>query len=172
MSIRRVRVGIWAAVWGGLVLSAAQAWPAAVGQDFPVLRLPDVETGAVVEIRPEPGKVLAVVYMQTSCAACRKELLALKTLKARYPGLDVVAVSVDSGSPARVRRYREHFGFDFPFVHDPEFRTPERFGFSFTPALVLVDRDGKIALLKGGYRPGDERELERKIQQLLRRVGQ
>ena len=165
MWIRKTGAGV--AAWIGLLLMATPAWPAGVGDDFPVLQLPDVETGVVVEVRPQADRVLAVVYMQTSCAACRKELLALKTLKTKYPALDVVAVSVDSGSPARVRRYKEHFGFDFPFVHDPEFRTPGQFGFSFTPALVLVDRAGKIALLKGGYRPGDERELELRIQGLL-----
>jgi peroxiredoxin len=104
--------------------------------------------------------------MQTSCAACRQELLALKDLRGKYPELKVVAISVDSGNPARVARYREHFGFDFPFVHDPDFKTPELFGFSFTPALVLVAKDGTIGLLKGGYRPGDEVELERKILEL------
>ena len=120
-----------------------------------------VDLGAVLQ-----GSVGAISYMQTSCAACRQELLALKDLRGKYPELKVVAISVDSGNPARVARYREHFGFDFPFVHDPDFKTPELFGFSFTPALVLVAKDGTIGLLKGGYRPGDEVELERKILEL------
>ncbi|MHB8764746.1 MAG: peroxiredoxin family protein, partial [Deferrisomatales bacterium] len=91
------------------------------------------------------------------------ELQALQELAPRFPQLEVVVVSVDSGSPARVKRYKEHFGFNFAFLHDPEFKTPELFGFSFTPALVLVGRDGKIAVLKGGYRPGDEAEIEAKV---------
>ncbi len=156
-------------LWLGSVVCPVAAGTVGVGDPFPGLRLPDVDTGALVDVRPEPGSLLAVVYMQTSCAACRKELLAFKELRARYPDLRVLAISVDSGSPARVKRYREHFGFDFPFLHDPEFKTPELFGFSFTPALVLVDREGRIALRKGGYRPGDERGVEQKIQELLGR---
>ncbi|GAB4262952.1 MAG: hypothetical protein Kow0092_13530 [Deferrisomatales bacterium] len=108
----------------------------------------------------------AVVFMQTSCAACRKELLAIKDLQARYPRFKVVVVSVDAGSPSRVERYKDHFGFPFPFVHDPEFTVPEQFGFSFTPATVLVDKTGRIARLKGGYRPGDEAALEQQILEL------
>lgn len=147
------------------------AWAAAkVGDPLPELKLPSVETEEVLSAGDLlAGKVGAVCYMQTSCAACRKELLALKDLAAKYPKFGVVVVSVDAGSPARVQRYREHFGFDFPFLHDPEFKTPELFGFSFTPALVLVDPSGKIALLKGGYRPGDEAGIEAKIQELLKR---
>ncbi|NOY44561.1 MAG: TlpA family protein disulfide reductase [Deltaproteobacteria bacterium] len=166
------------ALWGwvvvllaGISIGVATA-PAAerytVGAAFPDLALPDVEGGRSVDVGDYlSGSVGAVVFMQTSCAACRKELLALKELVERYPGLRVVAISVDSGSPARVKRYREHFGFQFPFLHDPEFKTPGVFGFSFTPALVLVDEAGTIALLKGGYRPGDEKVLETRIRELL-----
>ncbi|GAB4249406.1 MULTISPECIES: TlpA family protein disulfide reductase [Deferrisoma] len=162
----------WACGGGALLVGmvlAAVGWAASVGDPLPPFQLADVENGQVVDVGAMAGSgVLAVTYMQTSCAACRKELLALKDLAARYPKLRVVAISVDSGSPARVKRYKEHFGFDFPFLHDPEFKTPELFGFSFTPALVLVGSDGKIALLKGGYRPGDENELEAKLQELLK----
>lgn len=144
--------------WAGV--SAA----AAVGDALPPLSLPDASTGQPAEAGALlKGSVGAVVYMQTSCAACRKELTALKDLQTKFPQFKVVAVSVDTGEPDRVARYREHFAFDFPFLHDPDFKTPELFGFSFTPGLVLVGKDGKIALLKGGYRPGDEMEIGTKI---------
>jgi peroxiredoxin len=140
----------------------------AEGESLPELELVDVESGekkqAAALLR---GSVGAIVYMQTSCAACRKELMALKEIQVEFPELKVVVISVDSGNPARVKRYMEHFEFTFPFLHDPEFKTPELFGFSFTPALVLTDKKGQIALLKGGYRPGDEVELERRITALL-----
>ena len=159
-------LGAWSSGWAG----APGRGAAGPGDALPDISLPSVVDGAPVRVAEYvAGHVAALVYMQTSCAACRKELLVLKELLARYPELRVVAVSVDSGGPARVKRYRDHFGFDFPFLHDPEFKTPELFGFSFTPALVLVDREGRIALLKGGYRPGDERAVEQKIRELLGR---
>ena len=55
----------------------------------------------------------------------------------------------------------------FPFLQDSKFETPGLFDFAYTPALVLVDKEGKIAKLKGGYRPGDESELEKTISGLL-----
>jgi peroxiredoxin len=149
-------------------LLAGSAGPAfaaaAAGDPLPSISLSDTATGQPVEVGTlMKGSVGALVYMQTSCAACRKELMALKDLQAKYPKLKVVVVAVDSGAPERVVNYREHFGLDFPFLHDPEFKTPDLFGFSFTPGLVLVGKDGKVAQIKGGYRPGDEVDMEAKI---------
>lgn len=152
----------------GLLAGAVNAFAAGEGDPMPAMKLLDVSTGADMAVSEHlAGSVGAIVYMQTSCAACRKELIALKEISAKYPGLKIIAISVDSGNPARVKRYQDHFGFDFPFLHDPDFATPELFEFSFTPALVLVDKAGKIAQLKGGYRPGDEVALEEKIAALL-----
>jgi peroxiredoxin len=169
-AVRRLAAGfhiplcVLAALW---LLGPAPCLAAAEGDRLPAITLPDAATEKPVDLGAVfQGSVGAISYMQTSCAACRQELLALKDLRGKYPELKVVAISVDSGNPARVARYREHFGFDFPFVHDPDFKTPELFGFSFTPALVLVAKDGTIGLLKGGYRPGDEVELEKKILEL------
>jgi len=147
-----------------LLFVASSGLAAGEGDALPDLRLANVSNDQVEDVAAVfAGSVGAISYMQTSCAACRKELMALKDLQAKYPSLKIAAISVDSGNPARVKRYQEHFDFEFPFFHDPDFKTPDLFGFSFTPALVLVGRDGKIALLKGGYRPGDEVELEQKI---------
>lgn len=165
--LRAAAVSLFSILAAVCFLGAEPAWAAAEGDPLPAITLPDAATEKPVDVGAVfQGGVGAISYMQTSCAACRQELLALKDLRGKYPELKVVAISVDSGNPARVARYREHFGFDFPFVHDPDFKTPELFGFSFTPALVLVAKDGTIALLKGGYRPGDEVELEKKILEL------
>lgn len=170
---RRGVTAKWLLAWGAFAALAAWGLPlpataaGAVGDPLPELKLLNVASNATDDVAAlVQGGVGAVSYMQTSCAACRKELMALKDLQAKYPELKVVAISVDSGNPARVKRYQEHFGFEFAFLHDPDFKTPELFGFSFTPALVLVGKDGKIALLKGGFRPGDEVELDQKILQL------
>jgi peroxiredoxin len=148
---------------------ALPALAAAEGEPFPALTLPDVTMGRDLDVKKHfSGSVGALVFMQTSCAACRKELNAFSEILKKHPTLKIIAVSVDSGGGNRVDRYREGYGFTFPFVHDPEFKTPEIFGFSFTPALVLVGKDGKIAQLKGGFRPGDETALESKIAEMVK----
>lgn len=151
------------ALWAGACLAAA------VGDPFPEMMLSDVETGAVVDVRSAlGGNVGAVVFMQTSCGVCRKELHALREIGSRNPSLSVVAVSVDSGAPGRVTNYKKTNGFPFRFVHDPEFEAGARFGFKFTPGMILTRRDGTIALVKGGYKPEDLPGLEKTIDELTR----
>jgi len=154
----------------GIALIVSNGWPswgAAVGDPLPALTLPEVGSGRPLDVAAHgAGGVLAVVFMQTSCAACRQELLLLKELQTRYPGLKVVAVCVDSGPEARVERYKEHFELPFVFVHDPDFKTPGLFGFSFTPGVVLADQAGRIAFVKGGYGQGDEAVLTQKVGEL------
>jgi len=137
----------------------------AVGDAFPSITLANAETNNEEDVgKVFEGSVGALVYMQTSCAVCRRELITLKALAEKIP-FKIAAVSVDV-SPGRVAKYKEHFGFDFPFFMDPEFKTPSLFGFAYTPALVLIDKQGKIAELKGGFRSGDETLLENKIEEL------
>lgn len=143
------------------------AYGAAEGEPLPKMELADVRSGSMTELSEFlAGSVGAVIFMQTSCAACKKELIAFKDIAGRHADLKVAVISVDTGPASRVDRYRDSNDFPFPFFHDPGFSTPGLFGFSFTPALVLVEKTGKIALLKGGFRPGDEVELEKKIEKL------
>lgn len=137
------------------------------GDVLPSISLPDVDTNVETDVGKElSGKVGAIVYMQTSCAVCRRELRFFNELSSKYD-FKVIAISVDADSPERVVKYKEHFGFKFNFLQDKEFTTPGLFGFAYTPALVLVDKNGKIALLKGGFRPGDDVALEEKISGLV-----
>lgn len=132
-----------------------------VGAGLPALTLPDVTTGQGVDVvehlKGAPG---AIVFMQTSCSACRSELNVLKAVGERYPLFKVVAVSVDAGGSKRVARYKEQHEFPFLFVHDPKFEKPGLFGFFFTPSLVLVNGQGVVSKLKRGYKASDKEALE------------
>ena len=136
-----------------------------VGGPIPKIILHDVQTGEIKYLNEVIyGKVTVIVYMQTSCAACRKELENLKSMLDDFPDLNVIAISVDAGSPKRIKKYIKHYKFPFTFLHDPTFSTPEYFGFSYTPAIVVLDKCGNITYLSGGYRRGDERSLHRVVQ--------
>ena len=131
-----------------------------IGDPAPKVILNNVKTNQASNLSEiSAGKVTVVVYMQTSCAACRKELETIKDMLTYVPELNIVAISVDAGSTARILKYVEHYQFPFTFLHDPSFTTPELFGFSYTPATVVIGKDGKILHLKGGYRRGDEKRL-------------
>ena len=96
---------------------------------MPSFSLPDVTTGQNVDVSEHlaqgPG---AIVFMQTSCSACRRELKVFKALVEKFPEFKVVAISVDAGGPKRVVRYKDGYEFPFLFLHDPEYEKPDLFG--------------------------------------------
>ena len=168
--MRKVRILLMIVALITLTVSISLAGEAAVGDPCPKIMLNDVKTNQASSLNEiSKGKVTVIVYMQTSCAACRKELESIKNMMQYVPELVVVAISVDAGSPARILKYIEHYQFPFEFLHDPSFTTPELFGFSYTPATVIVGKDGKILQLKGGYRRGDEKKLLEIIQEAVKK---
>lgn len=166
--MRKIKVALMIIMM--LVLSVSYSMAAEgdveVGDPIPKVILNNVKTNQASTLSEiSKGKITVIVYMQTSCAACRKELEAIKNMLNFCPDLNVIAISVDAGSPARILKYVEHYQFPFTFLHDPGFTTPEMFGFSYTPATVVIGKDGKILLLKGGFRRGDEKKLLELIQE-------
>ena len=45
---------------------------------------------------------------------------------------------------------------------DPEFTQPRRYGFNYTPGLILADSAGKIVVVKGGFNPVADGDMLRK----------
>lgn len=154
----------------GFALLNPTAFAASVGEPFPAIRLPDAETGGEIEIADAVrGRVGVVIFMQTTCSVCKKEMEELRRIAAANPEVAVVAVSLDSGDAGRVVRFKRETGFPFTFLRDPEFTKPQLFGFRFTPGLVATGKDGIIAMVKSGYRNEDAQALEKKIEELKTR---
>ena len=134
---------------------------AGIGDPCPKITLNDVKTGQEASVNEiSMDKVTVIVLMQTSSAASTKYLDQLKSILSIEPDLNVIAISVDAGSTAMILKYIEHYKFPFKFLQDPGFTTPEKFGFSYTPRIIFLDRIGKIISLKGDYLcNGEERTL-------------
>ncbi len=93
-----------------------------------------------------PGPVTLLNVWATWCTACREEMDDLAALHRDYAGrgLRVLAVSVDAGGDARVRRFADDARLPFAVAHDPDGRVQEQFGIVGVPATYLVGRDGRV----------------------------
>lgn len=154
-----------------LALTVSQSHGSALssGDVFPALKLKEVESDSVVEVRDLiAGKVGAVVFMATTCGVCKRELLALKEISSRQPSLAVIAVSVDNAPGGKIAAYKGKHGLDFKFLSDPDLEAGNVFGFRFTPGMVLTDRNGRVVLLKGGFIDEEKDSLEKTIDELAR----
>jgi peroxiredoxin len=65
-------------------------------------------------------------------------------------GLRVVAVSVDGGDGARVRRFAERERLTMTLAHDPEQRVQELYQVVAVPETYLIGRDGRLRWRQSG----------------------
>ncbi len=82
--------------------------------------------------------------------------------------INVVAVGVDLLGKPMLVSWAAHNNINYPVLLDPIFSVPEKYGFSYTPSSVIIDKDGKIAFIHAGFRPDDVNTFEEKLDELLK----
>jgi peroxiredoxin len=97
----------------------------------------------------------ALVFTNSVCSACRDEMAMLaKFGQKNKEKIQLVAIFTDASTDVGAKATREMYKDSFVYVMDPEFAVPPAFGFEFTPAMVLLDKSGKVLYMKGGYNRG------------------
>lgn len=171
------RVG---AVHGALLAAAACAHPhslpspgvtsrwAVVGERAPEIALRSLE-GGEQRLSAYAGRVVLVTFWTTFCGPCRQELPALETLRARYPDLVVLAVSLDEdGEDAEVRAVAGTLQLHFPILRDPQGRAAFVYTkIAATPFTALVGRDGLLRATHRGFLPPLAARLDSEVRMAL-----
>ena len=112
------------------------------------------------------GKPYAVVFVNSSCAACRSELGELMNLQFR-PDFAVYIGAVDIKPERVIATYRDTFKITFPILDDSKFQVAKVFGISFTPASVIVDGSGKVEAWSAGYTEETKAEIMKGFEKYL-----
>lgn len=142
-----------------------------VGQSIKDFSLPDGLSGAKVTFNDnikEKSKVIVLAFVTTTCSACKNEMTLLSGLAEKNENLKLYAICVDLNGSKTVPVYDKTFSFKAQYMLDPEFVTPQKFGFSFTPSLVIAKSDGEILYLRGGYSEESEEEIVETITDALK----
>ncbi len=114
------------------------------------------------------GKPIILFFIQSACYSCLQEAKALQELKASYGDkVNVIAVGVDLLGKPMLVSWAAHNNINYPVLLDPIFSVPEKYGFSFTPSSVIIDKDGLVAFIHAGFRPADINLIEGKVKELL-----
>jgi peroxiredoxin len=117
----------------------------------------------------EKGPVL-LDFWTTYCKPCKLELPELDRLHRTYrdQGFSVVAISQDDPKTLpRVKPYVEQRKFEMLVLVDPNKEVGNKLNVRLHPTSFLVAKDGSVVHFAQGYRPGDEKELESKVRELL-----
>jgi peroxiredoxin len=127
----------------------------------------DVEGGSF-RMSDHLGKhVVLLDFWSTFCEPCKAEFPQLRAMydrdKAR--GLLVVGVAMDGPETvADVPAFVKRFDLDFPIVVDDDSRIASLYNPKKSmPFSVLIDRAGRIVVVREGYNPGDERQVAAEV---------
>ena len=155
------------AVWRHLARIDRQT-PLAVGSDLPPFALLDLKNSERLLMAGQKGKILWLVFWSADSNRGREDLAQLApfwTRLRRHDRFSPVAVAVDFDRPDRVRLALSEIHATFPAYLAPA-ETLRRFGVrtSDPPLHVLVDAEGRIAVLARVERPEAVRRLAAQVQ--------
>ncbi|UCB52461.1 MAG: TlpA family protein disulfide reductase [Candidatus Zixiibacteriota bacterium] len=150
-----------------ILLSPAQAGKKGKAPNFTA---PDLK-GEKVELKNllEEGPVL-ISFWATHCKPCIKELNKLGKLYADYKkrGFEILAIDVDGPrSVGRVKSKVKGLKWKFPVVFDTNKDIYRKYHVLGIPHTVLIDPDGNIRYTHTTYRPGDEKTIWKKVDQVF-----
>jgi thiol-disulfide isomerase/thioredoxin len=106
------------------------------------------------------GKVVVVDFWATWCGPCVQEIPGYIALQKKYAaqGVVIVGVSVDRGSPDKVKQFAQKRGMNYPVGIDAGELVEQFGGIEAIPTTFLIDRAGNIRHRKVGGMEHDEYE--------------
>ena len=163
MNWLKLSIGIFLTLW----LTAATAiTPNSKAPDFTLKSI----HGENLRLKEFRGKVVLVNFWASWCGPCRQEMPLLEKIQQRYgpAGFTVLGVNVE-GKREKAMKIARKVNVSFPLLIDQGQHVSEAYGVDAMPYTVLVDRDGRVAYIHRGYKPGDEAKYVDKLKKLLRR---
>jgi len=135
------------------------------------LVLPKVPGPGEVNLGALKGKVVLVDFWATWCGPCHEASRAYEKLYQRFhaDGLEVYGVSIDEDA-SMIPAFVQEQGITYPIVLDEGGELAQsRFSLEMVPAVLLVDRSGRIRFQHGGF---DEGELARTTAEIQKRLNE
>ena len=157
-----------------LMLAAALLVGAAAGQEgqaptgtFKPFRFKSID-GTTVALSDILGKATLVVFFFPTCQYCNMALPEIQKLHDTYKasGLAVVLINVLPEQDRLLRKFRSEHGYTVPILLGG-LAAQRDYSLTTTPTHYLLNSAGEVLSRSGGFTRGDERDLERRIQEAL-----
>ncbi|MGH8705473.1 MAG: TlpA family protein disulfide reductase [Burkholderiales bacterium] len=119
------------------------------------------------------GKTVLLNVWATWCVPCREEMPALDRLQQKLggPNFEVLALSIDSGGAAAVKRFYDEIGIRALAIYvDPALRAMGSLAVVGIPTTLLLDRQGRELGRHTGPAQWDGPEAMRMIEGHLKRA--
>jgi peroxiredoxin len=141
------------------------------GTPAPDFTARDLE-GKTFRLSDHLGKnAILLDFWQTFCEPCKAEFPHLDELyrKNKDKGFIVVGVSMDGPETlAEVPGFVKRYNLTFPVVTDEDSRVASLYNpRKSAPLAVLIDKSGKVVVVREGYNPGDEELVAKDVAKVL-----
>jgi peroxiredoxin len=87
-------------------------------------------------------------------------------VKYKASGLELVAISLDDEAK-EIPSFIKSTGVKFPVGWDGAKKVPPCFDIGKMPTAYIVDRKGVVRFIHRGFRPNEEKDIEKEIKELL-----
>lgn len=145
-------------------VTAAQSWSVELGEPMPDFSIQTFD-GKVLARTDMEGRPALLVFWNTWCASCRRELPSINRLAEKFgpQGLAVLAINTGfNDSEDKARTYWKKYAFGFPAGFDHRFAVGQSFQVRGVPTIFLVDALG-IVRYKQASLPND---IDQRLKQL------
>lgn len=125
--------------------------------------------GKTVQLKDLQGQVVMINFWATWCGPCRKEMPALSQIYDDYKnaGFTLLGVNLDQEA-SEALAYLQKAPVSFPVLLDSKGQVADLYGNTAMPSSYFIDKQGRLAEVHQGYRPGDEEQYRTIIKQLLK----
>ena len=116
--------------------------------------------------------VVILSFFATWCESCLKEIAELEEMAGKFAGQDLRIFLIDvAEKPGLVTTFMKKHGFKLPVLLDTYGLVAQKYDADKLPRYVLINNDGKIALLGKGYAADFKEQLSKNLSLLLRNIA-
>jgi len=141
------------------------------GRQAPNFKLENLD-GDYVELNQVLGNgPVLLSFWATWCKPCLEELVEYQKLYDEYKdkGFQILAISIDDvRTVAKVKPFVRSKHYSFPILLDTNMDVARIYYAQAVPYTVLMDKDGKIVYTHLSYMRGDELQVKKKLDELLK----
>jgi cytochrome c biogenesis protein CcmG, thiol:disulfide interchange protein DsbE len=139
-----------------------------VGIHAPAFSRPPVVGTSALSTDGAKGKVLVLDFWATYCRPCEKEFPKLQALADKHGGQMLVYGMSEDESTEGIAAFVKKTGVRFPIGWDEGNAISQRYKLEKMPTSYVVDKKGIIRFVHGGYSDGEEEQIARQVDELLR----
>lgn len=121
-----------------------------IPREAPPLKFTTID-GKAMSMADLKGKVVAVMFFQTTCPHCQQTTQILNPIYQRLKdkGLEIVGLAINESAASDIADFRQKYGARFPLTVSSRFECARFAGLSvmakfYVPYMLFVDRNGQV----------------------------